>query len=76
MKLFNKKLHVVKAVEPKKVRKPMMAVDIGSKFIYQSGADCTKIWKRYGYIPPTEYRDDYLFKLNREKDIQAEVENG
>ena len=25
-----------------------------------------KTWKRHGFVPPTEYRDDYFFKKNRE----------
>jgi len=25
-----------------------------------------KTFKRHGFVPPTEYRDDYLFKINRE----------
>ena len=28
--------------------------------------DVMKTFKRYGFVPPTEYRDDYLFKTNRE----------
>ena len=28
--------------------------------------DVMKTFKRYGFVPPTEYRDDYLFKINRE----------
>lgn len=35
-------------------------------FVYKAGADCQSIWKKYGWVPPTEYRNDYLFKQNRE----------
>ena len=35
-------------------------------FKWTAGSDVQKVWRRYGWIPPTEYRDDYLFKLNRE----------
>jgi hypothetical protein len=71
--LFKKKLQVVKneKEQPKKERKPVMATDTNSKFIYQSGADCVKIWKRYGYVPPSEHRTDYEFGKNREKDLQV-----
>jgi len=30
------------------------------------GADVMKTFKRFGFVPPTEYRDDFLFKINRE----------
>lgn len=31
------------------------------------GADVMATWKRHGYRPPTEYRNDYRFKINREE---------
>jgi hypothetical protein len=43
-----------------------MATDTNSKFVYTGGSDVMKTFKRYGFVPPTEYRDDYLFKINRE----------
>lgn len=46
--------------------KPAMALDKDSKFVYTGGADVQKTWRRYGWIPPSEYRNDYLFKKNRE----------
>lgn len=49
----------VKSVAP-------MAVDSGSTFVYQSGADVQKTWRKYGWTPPTEYRSDYEFAKNRE----------
>ena len=42
------------------------AVDRDSKFVWTSGADVQKVWRKHGWIPPSEYRDDYLFKKNRE----------
>ena len=30
------------------------------------GADVMATWKRHGFRPPTEYRNDYRFKINRE----------
>jgi hypothetical protein len=51
--------------EPKK--KPIsLAIDSGSKFVYSKGSDVMKTFKRNGFIPPSEYRDDFLFKKNRE----------
>ena len=35
-------------------------------FRWTAGADVQKVWRKYGWTPPTEYRDDFLFKLNRE----------
>lgn len=51
--------------KPKEV-KPSMAVERNSKFVWTRGADVMKTFKRFGFVPPTEYRDDYLFKVNRE----------
>lgn len=49
--------------QPKKA--PLM-LEKNSKFIYTKGADVMKTFKRYGFIPPTETRNDFLFKKNRE----------
>ena len=46
--------------------KPAMATDTNSKFVYTTGADVQKIWRKHGWTPPSEYRNDYLFKKNRE----------
>jgi hypothetical protein len=64
MKLFKRKFNVV-ADQPKET-KPAMAADTNSKFVYTGGSDVLKTFKRYGFVPPTEYRNDYLFKINRE----------
>lgn len=60
-------LRRVKLVEEKPKEKifPMM-IDKNSIFIYTKGSDIMKTFKRNGFVPPTEYRDDYLFKKNRE----------
>jgi len=52
--------------EPKKEKKPPLAVGLNSKFVYSKGSDVMKTFKRYGFVPPSEYREDYLFKKNRE----------
>ena len=54
------------ADRPKEESKPPMATDTDSKFVWTIGADVMKTFRRYGFIPPTEYRNDYLFKVNRE----------
>ena len=64
MRIMLRKFKAVEPVEQKK--KPPLALDKNSKFVYKRGADVMKIWKSYGYVPPSEYRNDYLFKKNRE----------
>jgi len=63
MKLI-KRLSVVKEEQPKRTM-PML-LDLNSRFVYTGGSDVMKVWKRYGFVPPSEVRDDYLFKINRE----------
>lgn len=52
--------------QAKKANKPAMAIDTNSTFVYQTGADVQKTWRKYGWVPPTEYRTDYEFAKNRE----------
>lgn len=61
-------LRKVKLVEqePKKEKKLPLAIGLNSKFVYIKGSDVMKTFKRYGFVPPTEYREDFLFKKNRE----------
>lgn len=42
-------------------KKPALAVELNSTFVYQSGADVQKTWRKYGWTPPTEYRTDFEF---------------
>jgi hypothetical protein len=63
MKLI-KRLSVVKEEQPK--RAIPMLLDLNSRFVYTGGSDVMKVWKWYGFVPPSEVRDDYLFKINRE----------
>jgi hypothetical protein len=37
-----------------------------SIFKYTAGSNVQAVWRKYGWVPPSEYRDDYLFKQNRE----------
>lgn len=63
MKIIQK----VRVVEKElKVEKPSLAIDTKSKFVYSGGADVMSTWKRLGFIPPSEVREDYLFSKNRE----------
>jgi hypothetical protein len=52
--------------EPKKEFKSPLAVGLNSKFVYSKGSDVLKTFRRHGFVPPSEYREDYLFKKNRE----------
>ena len=42
-----------------------LAVATNSTFKYSSGADVQKLWKAYGWTPPSSVRNDWLFKANR-----------
>jgi hypothetical protein len=42
-----------------------LAIAPKSAFKYSSKADVQKVWKAYGWIPPSTVRNDYLFKTNR-----------
>jgi hypothetical protein len=60
-------LRKLKSVEANEiVSKPPLAIERGSKFVYSNGSDVMKTFKRFGFVPPSEYRNDYLFKKNRE----------
>jgi hypothetical protein len=41
-------------------------MDVNSTFKYTAGGNVQSVWRRYGWTPPSEYREDYLFKTNRE----------
>jgi hypothetical protein len=55
----------LKTIFKKELEKPKeelpMLIDKNSKFIYQGGADVQRVWRKYGWIPPSEYRTDYEF---------------
>ena len=60
-------LRKLKSVDANEVvSKPPLAIERGSKFVYSNGSDVMKTFKRFGFVPPSEYRNDYLFKKNRE----------
>ena len=44
-----------------------LAIDKNSRFVYASGSNVMATWRKYGFVPPTEYRDDYMFGKNREE---------
>ena len=60
-------LRKLKSVEvTEQPKRPPLMIEKGSKFVYTKGADVLKTFKRFGFIPPTEVRNDFLFKKNRE----------
>ena len=60
-------LRSLRSVERKEEPKRLpLAVDRDSKFVWTSGSDVMKTFKKYGFVPPSEVRNDYLFKKNRE----------
>lgn len=56
----------LKAIDKDHQPKVPRLADLDSTFKWTSGADVQKVWKRYGWQPPSEYRNDFLFKQNRE----------
>ena len=60
------KLVGIRNEEKKKKPRTPMATDLNSTFVYQSGSNVQATWRKYGWVPPTEYRDDFLFAKNRE----------
>jgi hypothetical protein len=67
--MFRKIRAVETVAKPVEKRIPL-AIEANSKFVYKGGADVLKLWQHYGFVPPSEYREDYLFKKNREmKDV-------
>lgn len=49
-----------KELEKPRAEMPLL-IDKDSAFIYQGGSDVQKVWRKYGWIPPSEYRTDYEF---------------
>ena len=56
----------LKAVAPKEKQVARHGTLFDPNFVYRKGADVTSTWRRYGWTPPSEYRNDYEFKKNRE----------
>lgn len=56
----------LKAVETKKEKVARPGTLFDPSFVFTKGADVMRTWKRYGFVPPSEYRNDYQFKINRE----------
>jgi hypothetical protein len=39
---------------------------LNNRFVYKKGSDVQNTWRKYGWVPPSEFRDDFEFKKNRE----------
>ena len=44
-----------------------MHINPMDNFKWVSGANVQVIWRKHGWVPPSEKRTDYLFKQNRDK---------
>jgi hypothetical protein len=53
-----------RAMENQKQEQEFLA-DQESRFIWTAGADVQKVWRKHGWQPPSEYREDFLFSKNR-----------
>ncbi len=51
----------LKVVQPEKY--PSL---LNPHFVYTKGSNVQAIWRKHGWVPPTEYRNDYEFKRNRD----------
>ena len=60
------KLVGIRNEQKKKRPVTSLAIDTDSTFVYQTGADVQKTWRKFGWTPPTEYRSDYEFAKNRD----------
>jgi|FreactTroBogLake_1042271.scaffolds.fasta_scaffold170652_1 hypothetical protein len=40
------------------VARPPLAIDKDSKFVYTGGSDVIKTWRKYGWIPPSERKQN------------------
>lgn len=63
-KIGKKKFTLVADMAPAPKQSDTYATPWGK--VWTHGADVMGTWKRFGFKPPTEYRNDYRFKINRE----------
>lgn len=63
-KIGKKKFTLVADMQPVQKQSETFTTQWGK--VWTHGADVMATWKRHGFIPPTEYRNDYRFKINRE----------
>lgn len=59
-----KKLTLVADMRPAPEQAENYATPWGK--VWTRGADVMGTWKRHGFVPPSEVRNDYFFKINRE----------
>jgi len=45
-------------VDTKETVKPPLAIDKDSKFVYSGGADVISTWKKHGWTPPSERKQN------------------
>jgi len=62
--MTKKKLALVEDIRPAPPEHETRTTLLGK--VWTHGADVMKTWKNHGFVPPTAYRNDYRFKVNRE----------
>ena len=63
-KIGKKKLSLVADMQPAPKQEDTYTAPWGK--VWTHGANVMLTWRRHGFIPPTEYREDYRFKINRD----------
>jgi hypothetical protein len=63
-KVGKKKLVLIADMKPAPKQEETYTTPWGK--VWTHGANVMATWKRHGFKPPTEYRNDYKFKINRE----------
>ena len=57
----------LKAVKTEIVREENSLLKNNFKYTPSDKTDINTTFKKYGFVPPTEYRTDFLFRANREE---------
>lgn len=63
-KVGKKKLVLVADIQPAPKEQETFTTPWGR--VWTHGADVMATFKRFGFKPPTEYRNDFRFRVNRE----------
>ncbi len=66
--MTRKKLALVEDLRPAPMERETHTTPWGK--VWTRGADVMGTWRRHGFVPPTETRDDYFFKINREGGVR------
>jgi len=67
-KIGKKKLMLVTDMVPVEKEQETHVTPWGK--VWTRGADVMGTWRRHGFVPPSEIRDDYYFKINRDGGVR------